>query len=862
MLNTYTNFALMNMKSLILIIFALLSSISAKASIYRNYYVEDGLSHNSVWAVMQDRQGYMWFGTNDGLNRFDGVNFRVFRYHQDNPASIGHNFIHCLKETANGKFLVGTKEGLYMYNRDNETFEHVVLNTTIREKDKNSIHCIVEDLQGDVWIGCFGDGVYRLGKDLKVRKHYTTDALPSLFINTLCCDLSNNVWIGTDDNGLYELNIRSGKVSKSSVPVKTVSSLFCDKNNNLWIGSYAQGLYKYSIRGNSYEFIEANGSPIIVNNIKSIIAYNAQEIMMSTESGAIKINIETNELKSFDTDRTFDNNSDRNIFSICKDNEGGVWFGKYFTGVSYWSPYVNRFSYYPCTVSDSSQPSIVLGFAEDNAGNVWIATRDKGLMCFDSHIHALRQDKKAFANQHIQAVESYDGKLWISRYNKGVMLFDPISRHVLSIFTAEDGLASNICSSIHRCVDGTICFGTDNGISLLKDGALYTVDKTRKFPVKTIVEDFEGNLWLACHKYGVVCLGKDGSFKRFTHTHGDKTSIMSNNVNTVFLDTKGILWIGTEGSGLGMFDMKAGKIIRVFSEQEGMPSNTIYSVREDQEGYIWVTTGGGLVRISRNSHVISTFKYIEEQLHFNYSHNSSLLSRQGMLYYGGSTGMITFSPHAVVTGGNKGKIILTGLYIDGYEQLPGAKNSPLTKTISLTKRIELSASQNRFSFAAACLSFLSPEQNDIYYKLEGFDYQWNRISARQTRISYMNIPAGHYTLWVKGSSDNGHSFSQPVTLEIVIHRPFLLSNLMIAIYIALTVALFFFAKSRYRQRLIAANERKINSLFLMLSSRLRSLRNCSNANSVATFTSRCLLPANGPTIPAFSSWSMIRPARL
>lgn len=798
------------MKRIILLLnLWLLIGMESMASIYRNYYVEDGLSHNSVWAVMQDRQGYMWFGTNDGLDRFDGVNFRVFRYRHDNPSSIGHNFIHCLRETTRGKFLVGTKEGLYSYNRENETFSHVVLNAEVREQDKTSIHCIVEDRQGDVWIGCYGDGVYRLNKDLKVKKHYAEGILPSMFVNSLCCDLSDNIWIGTEGKGLYLLNTRNGKVTEVNTPARSVSALFCDKNNNLWVGSYAQGLYKYSIRGSSFERIESNDSRIIVNNIKSIITYNAQEIMMSTESGALRVNIVTNELKTLGSGNTYENITDRSIFAICKDNEGGLWFGKYFTGVSYWSPYANRFSYYPCSVNDNRQPSIALGFAEDVDGNVWIATRDNGILCFDSQTHTLRHDKKALAVQHIQTVASDGSMLWLSIYNKGVALFDTKKQSVVKSYTIEQGLASNICTSIHIGADGTVCFGTDNGVSILRDGEITMVEETRKHPVKALIEDYEGTLWLACHKYGVVRLGKDGSYKRFTHRHGDASSIMSNNVNTIFQDTKGNLWVGTEGSGLGVLNIKTGKILRIYSEQEGMPSNTIYSVQEDHEGNIWVTTGGGLVRIANGNRTISTFKYIEEQLHFNYSHNSSLFSRKGMLYYGGSTGMLTFSPRSVVTGGNKGKIILTGLYIDGREQLPGAEDSPITKSISLTKSIELSASQNRFSLAVACLSFLSPDQNDIYYKLEGFDHQWNHVPARQARISYMNIPAGHYTLSVKGSSDNGHSFSQPVTLEITILRPFLLSNLMIVIYVALLVALFFYAKSRYRQRLVAANERKM-----------------------------------------------------
>lgn len=793
-------------KHLILLLLLFFGVAGSQASIYRNYYVEDGLSHNSVWAVMQDRQGFMWFGTNDGLNRFDGVNFRVFRHRSDNPTSIGNNFIHCLLESDGGTFLVGTKEGLYRYNRQLETFTHVVLTTRQQEEDKVSVHCIVEDGQGNFWVGCYGDGIFLLDRHLHVKHHYDARSLSTPYVNAVCCDLGGNVWVGTEGHGLLRLDPRSGKVAASEVPVTTVSSLFCDKHNNLWVGTNAQGLYRYIPRSHQAERIE-NTPPTVLNNVKSIFAYGPQEIMMSCESGAVRINIETLEVARLGDGSDYDNLSDRSIFSICKDKEGGLWLGKYFTGVSYWSPYTNRFTYSAASIGGHQQASTVLGVNEDASGHIWLATRDNGLLSYDAANGSVLAIE--FPHQHTQTTAVAGDKLWVSIYNRGVVLYDPRTHRALASYTTQEGLASNVCTAIHISADGTVWFGTNNGVSRLRDGAMTTIKSTLKHPVKAICEDYEGRLWIACHKYGLVRLDSDGKSRDYVHHTGDATSLMSNNVNTVFHDTKGNIWVGTEGSGLGLLNPRSGRISRIFSEQEGMPSNIIYSLREDHDGHLWASTGGGLVRISQSDQSIHTFRDIEEQLHFNYSHNSVLLSHHGTLFYGGSNGLLSFDPHTATTGSSCPKVILTALHIDGHEQRPGADGSPLEQAIGMTRHIEFKASQNRFSLDVACLSFLTPDQNEIYYRLDGFDHDWKRMSARQPRISYMNIPAGHYTLYVKATSNGGRTFSDPVELSITIHRPFLLSNLMLFVYAALVVGIFLYAKARYRRRLVAANEKKM-----------------------------------------------------
>ena len=306
----------------VFISFLTLGVISTRASLYRIYQTSNGLSHNSVWAVMQDSEGFMWFGTNDGLNRFDGVHFKVFHRQSNDTTSIGNNFIHCLLEDKSGHILVGTKEGLYYYTRETESFTHISLNGKPIGADKTSIHGIVEDKSGDIWLGCYGQGIYRIGADYRVKQHYESE-LPTPYINTLALDMAGNVWAGTDGKGLFCLMPDTGKVVTSAIDKFSILSIYCDNNNTLWIGTNTTGLIHYDHRTKTQKTLQVKqgSSARTVYNIKSITPFQNNVLVMSSESGLLKVDCQTEELKAFDGDGTsYDNLPDYSIFSIAKDN--------------------------------------------------------------------------------------------------------------------------------------------------------------------------------------------------------------------------------------------------------------------------------------------------------------------------------------------------------------------------------------------------------------------------------------------------------------------------------------------------------------------------------------------------------------
>ena len=251
------------MKRTITLLLLLLSLTCSHAMLFRSYQVEEGLSHSSVWAVMEDSRGYMWFGTNDGLNRFDGSKFKVFRRRNGDEKTIGNNFIHCIFEDRFGNFLVGTKEGLYSYNRQTETFTHISLDCKSRDDDKTSIHAIISDANGDIWVGCFGQGLYHLNRNLKVVRHYMKE-LPCQFITSLAHDMSGNIWIGTDRAGLFSLNMANGRCKSAAIPDSNIQTIYCDCRNTLWVGTSRRGLFHYRFRENVVNHI-SGASPVSAN---------------------------------------------------------------------------------------------------------------------------------------------------------------------------------------------------------------------------------------------------------------------------------------------------------------------------------------------------------------------------------------------------------------------------------------------------------------------------------------------------------------------------------------------------------------------------------------------------------------------
>lgn len=775
-------------KFYILLVLVLLLSHSVRASLYRNYYTEDGLSHNCVWAVLQDHRGYMWFGTNDGLNRFDGLKFKVYRRVEGDTLSLGNNFIHCLVESPDGKMLVGTKGGLYSFSPETDDFRHIPLDGKVFGHDITSVHQLLYDTDDMLWVGCYGQGIYCLNSDMKPVKHYTEPELPSRFITAMATDLSGNIWIGTDNNGLFMLNPKNGKVKKTSIEEARIQTLYRQNNNILWVGTTSDGLLQYDPRTDSSKAVTLDNTVIL--DIKSLTPCGNNELIMSSEKGLLKLDCINAVLRPFDNTKAYDNLPDNSIFAIALDNEGGLWLGTYFHGVCYCSPRVNSFSYYTVEKSNGgTSTNIIRKFTTASDGKIVLTSRNNGVSIFNPQTGEVKDLSLKRPSDNVQYVMPIDDKLWISDYDRGIVVVDYPSGRTVSTYSTANGLPSNVVNTLYRTSGNKIYAGTARGAAVFDGSAFCVIPEIKDASVMNILEDYEGNIWFATHFHGLFKRNVSGEFTNYICTPGDNTTIAGNNINCIFLDEHDILWVGTEGEGLDKFNPATGRVESHLSESRGLPSDIIYSIEEDKQGNMWVTTGRGLLKISPDSLHIHDYRYMEDLLNIHYFHNSSLNSRaDNRMYIGGSGGFITFNPDDIVPNEVQPVVRISEFTVNGC---------PIHRTDGLV----LESHEASFGCDVACLSYLSPSQNKIVYQLEGFDHEWKTLTGFDRHIDYMNLPWGEYTLRVKGANSDG-IWSDPLALKIKVNRPLLLSNVMLVAYLLILLAASWLVKRRldYLQR--------------------------------------------------------------
>jgi ligand-binding sensor domain-containing protein/DNA-binding response OmpR family regulator/nitrogen-specific signal transduction histidine kinase len=761
--------------------------------------VEDGLSHNNVWSVMQDSRGFMWFGTNDGLNRFDGKTFKVYKRKTGNDLFIGNNFIHCIKEDSQGRFFVGTKNGLYQFDINKETFNHIHLDRD--RKDDASINTIMEDPDGNIWLTCHGQGLYVLNPDLTVKKHYINNNrigdIPSNFIWSIIQDYTGNIWLGSAGEGLIHFDSKKEVFTRMTLGITdpTIYSLYCDIDNNIWIGSASNGLYRYNYRMEKV----TNYMYQQVLNVKSIIEYSDHELIMGCDKGLVTFNRTSETFEFLNND--YDNLTDNSIFSITKDKEGAFWIGTYFGGVNYFSPTINKFQYHYNTPKSSSKKNIISSFAEDEHGRIWVGTYNDGLSFFNSETSRFEDKHYKIGYHDIQNLLLDKENLYISLYGKGLSILNIKTGSISGIsgnLSDSSMLSYNSITTIFKTSNGTFLLGTENGASIFDpvSKGLTKIDYLSEIPIKDIKEDYNGAIWFATHANGLLRYNSDGKWNAFIHIPDDPNSLATNNVNCIFQDSRFRIWVGTEGEGLMLFNQKNNNFDLVLNEDSGLPSNIIYSILDDNESNIWITTGGGLVKIDADLKTIHTFEYLGDIQKIRYNPKAVLRTSDNRLYFGGTNGFIVFNPKEITSNPHIPQVVITGFQISNKEV-----------NINNTNKIVLNHNQSTFSFDFVTLSYLSPKHNKYAYILEGFDNDWNYVD--NNKAYYMNIPAGEYVFRVKGCNNDGVWNEQDRSIIVKVKPSFWFTNYMIAIYILLIIGICTYSILNYKRHIESKNQEKL-----------------------------------------------------
>jgi len=793
---------------LIHLLFALKCWSQAPELKFKHITKEQGLSSSTVEAILQDSKGFIWFGTADGLNRYDGYKITAYRNDPADSNSISGNYASQLLEDKKHRLWIGTNGGLNYFNRNQNKFIRYKNDPrNMSSISSNVINCIYEDRQGDIWIGTSA-GLDLLARGKNSFKHYRyqegkTDCLSSNRISCIYEDQHGNFWVGTNGGGLNLLDRKKNTVSvfksqftdDGSISSNNISSIEEDLSGNIWIGTIGGGLNLLDVKQKRFKHFrhqEMERSSLSGDVIKSMLIDTKGNLWVGTENGGL--NLWNQDNQSF---IHYENNpnkpsslSQKTASAIMEDNQGNIWVGTHRGGVNLYQPNAYQFKIYSQSASlGSLSYNDVKTFFEDKEGNIWIGTDGGGLNIWNRRkdvFYRFRHDphdpKSIGSDAILHIMKDSKGNIWIGTWGGGLNLYNPADgtfTRFLNDPRDKSSISSNNVWRIYEDQLGKLWIATFyGGLNVFnretKKFTRITDDPEKKTHfygnnVISINEDKSGNLWIGTEDGGLNCYNSErSSFSHYFYQIHENNVQGTDNIRVIYTDKVGRLWIGKKG--LYLFNPKH-QSFSLYTSKENLANEMIQGVNEDDMGNLWIGTSNGLIRFNPDTYNFKRFTDADGLQGLEFGPNSSLKTTKGEMLFGGFKGFNIFHPDSIKNNSSIPPVYLTDFQIFNVSATPGQKKSPLKKQISETKAITLSYDQSFFSFEFAALNYISPEQNQYAYKLDGFDKSWNYV-GNQRKATYTNLDPGKYIFYVKASNNDGIWNEKGTSLSIIITPPF------------------------------------------------------------------------------------------
>ena len=768
----------------------------------------DNLS--AVRATVKDKLGFIWFGGENGLGRYDGQDLVIYQTDAENPRSISANFIWALVLDLDGVLWIGTGRGLSRYNVKTDDFDRFVADPDNKSSlANNSINTLAVDKDNNLIIGTASGLSILNPKRTAFQNHYldfdekgaSVSISAKNFIRDVFVDTQNRIWVGTSKNGLNLFNRNTGKFFSylhnpqdiTSISGNDVAAIEEDRKGQLWVGTYSQGLNRMHPDGKTFTRYKNNPAyptSLTNNNITDILEDSHQKLWVATDHGGLnQYQPETDSFLHF-THSAYDTSSlsTDNPRNIYEDEQGNLWIGMFPTGVAFLDQSTTVFTNYfhrPDAINSLSEGG-VLCFFEGSNGILWIGT-ETGLTAFNAEKNVFT---RYFNNEktHIKlgAVlsinEEENGDLWLGTWSGGLHRFNPKTatlKTYMPVDAEPRALNNAFVWKVLRDKQNIIWLATENGginkYNRSTDSFThYTADTTNpdaiiSNQVWTIMEDSKGYIWVATLD-GLDRFDKaTEKFTHFLHNPLNKETMNSNQTISLFEDSRGKIWVGTRDSGVNIYDPLSGKF-SALNTRDGLPSATISSIIEDANGNIWVTTVNGIARIEPKTLAIKSFNKSHGLVSNNFNRDATFKDRQGNLYVGSIGGFSVFNPAKIISETTAPPVVITQFRILNKSIQIGGNDGLLAQSILVTDKLNLNYKQTMFSFDFAALSYRSPSKNKYAYMLEGFDSDWHHIGNQRT-ATYTNINPGTYLFKIKAANKDGVWNEDGAAIEIKIAPP-------------------------------------------------------------------------------------------
>lgn len=786
------------------------TKINATHYYFKHYQVDDGLLHNNVNCITQDKLGFIWIGTRAGLNRFDGYTFKSYT---TNRSKIGTHIIRVLRTDHEGMLWIGTAAGTFKLNPVTEELQEIELFSDFNVRD------ILVGPKNDLWILANGAVHYYNPTNEKHIKYNITAVSIDL-------DSQENLWVATSKNTFNKLNTKTNQLSDVTIygfPQFEQRSITKIKfiNQNLYVGTI-HGLFNIDL--NTYKthpilLKNEKGSDIFVRDI-----FNSSQKQISyfaTESGLYIYNTNTaaiTHLKKIPADHYSIN--DNAIYSVFEDNREGLWLGTYFGGLNYSSKENNQFEkYYPLNISGSISGNAVREICSDNKGNIWIGTEDAGINKFDRNTGKFTQITSnsplygpSYPNIH--GLLAYNNKLFIGPFFHGLEVMDISTARIIDQHphVPTDNLSnSNIVMSIIKTSDNKILVGTTGAGLYMYQEQTKQLSPIIYIPgdsyVYDIIEDHTGTIWTGSLIKGAFYFNpKTGESGNVNFDSLKDPTKNSYTVQGIYEDSQYNIWLTTEGGGLFKVNRDK-KIVKRYTIEDGLPTNSLYRALEDSKGNLWISTLKGLVCFNIASEKITIFKKSNGLITDQFNFNSAYKDENGKMYFGTVKGMIAFHPETLIRNRTAPPIYITGFFIN-YETPVLSSKSGKDQAILCANTITLNHTQTTFSIEFAALDFSSSDAIQYKYKMEGIDKQWTYLSSNR-KAYFTDLPAGNYKFIVQAESNLGYWASEPKIIFIKVLPPLWKSTSAFILYVVIILLLIAYALYKHHNNLKKKNEHKI-----------------------------------------------------